>query len=315
MGKNAIDTHAHMWPDEYLDMLKSLGSKNTDIAKGMGAGDNEELIKRIKIMDMAGVTMQVLSATPQSPEWGSEDEAYKASIFINNYYKNLIDKYRNRFDAYGAVPLPYIGKAIYEAKRVINELGFKGIAVNTLIRNEMAITDDKFLPFFEAVNEIGTIIYIHPTGNGAKSCLVNDYDLEWVIGAPIEDLIVTVQLLKKEFPKKFPNLKFHISHLGGGVSFQIQRILDNYNDWDAFSENPLDSILKSFYFDTANFSKAALRNTIEVFGANKLLMGSDFPYFKDEKYIRAVDYIKTADLSDEEVRMILNDNAKRLYNL
>lgn len=137
------------------------------------------------------------------------------------------------------------------------------------------------------MNEIGAKKYIHPTGFGACSQMVNQFDLKWVVGAPIEDGLAVLQLLKEDVSKKFPNIKFHIAHLGGFLPFLIQRIEDNYEDWGAFKSSPMQSIKESFYFDTANFHGPALRCSVESFGADKFFMGSDYPYFKDEKIYKS----------------------------
>lgn len=314
MNTKAIDTHSHYWPAKYLERLEELGSKDTAIAKGLGAGDSvEELEARMKMMDTAGVKQQVLSATPQSPQWGEPADALELAKYINDEYADLMDKNPGKFAAYGAVPLPYVEQAIEEGKRIIADGHFVGIALNTLVQNKWSITDERFYPFFEAMNELGTIIYIHPTGCGAQSPQVSDYHLEWVVGAPIEDMLATLQLLKGEFAERFPNLKFHIAHLGGGISFQMQRILDNYEDWNSFKHNPLETLKKSFWFDAANFSENALVNSVEVLGADRILMGSDFPYFRNEKYTRAASYISDSRLTDEQKQQILNDNAEDLY--
>lgn len=60
--------------------------------------------------------------------------------------------------------------------------------------------------------------------------MINDFSLEWVVGAPLKAMIATLQLLKQDIPQKYPNIKFHISHLGGALPFLIQRIEDNYED-------------------------------------------------------------------------------------
>ena len=209
--------------------------------------------------------------------------------------------------------MPNVEEAIQEGKRVIEELGFLGIAVNTVLETSQSIADDAFLPFFEAMDALGAVIYIHPTGCGAMSPMVNDYDQEWVVGAPIEDMLATLQLLKRELPQKFPHLRFHIAHLGGGISFQMQRIIDNYEDWHSFSHHPLDTLQKHFWFDTANFLEASLLHSNEVLGHQRLLAGSDFPYFQNQKYTRAFSYIRKAALSEEEQKAILETNAKALY--
>lgn len=83
-------------------------------------------------------------------------------------------------------------------------------------------------------------------------------------------------------------------------------------DWNAFENNPLETLKKSFYFDAANLLEAALLNSAEILGFDHLLMGSDFPYFKDKKYITAAEYIRNSRLKDEERLAILSDNAKKL---
>lgn len=311
----AIDTHAHLWSNAYLDQLHENGSEETEIAKGMGAGTSpEEMDKRLKMMEKAGVAQQVLSATPQSPYFGGEDKALKAAQMINDTYAKVIKNYPGKFMAYGAVPLPYIDAAIEEAKRAINDLGFLGIAVNTYINGEYAF-DEKFFPFWEALDEMDTIVYIHPTGKGACSPMVNDWDLEWVVGAPIEDLLAVLHILKSDLPARLPHLKFHIAHLGGGLGFQMQRVEDNYEDWDSFKHSPKETLKDRFYFDSANFLEEALKLSVDVFGEDKILMGSDFPYFQNDKYTRAAEYIRNAKLDDGVKAKILRANAESLYHI
>lgn len=313
-----IDTHAHLWSKEYLDQLKALmlqagatdATKDARVDNAMT--DDGDLSARITMMDQAGVQYQVLSATPQSPSWGSADEATAMARQINDLYADVIKQYSDRFLAYGAVPLPYVDEAISEARRCIDELGFMGIAINTLIKNELSIADPKFLPFYEAMNQMGAVIYIHPTGCGAASAMVNDFDLHWVVGAPIEDTVAVLQLLKANIPQQFPNIKFHVAHLGGFLPFVMQRIEDNYNDWQAFEHSPWQS-LSQFWFDTANFHPQALQCSCQTFGSERLMMGSDFPYFQFDKYTRACDYIKHSNLAPSVQQAILFDNAKRLF--
>lgn len=128
-------------------------------------------------------------------------------------------------------------------------------------------------------------------------------------------MLAVLHLLKSDIPYRYPNITFHIAHLGGGIGFQMQRIEDNYEDWDAFEENPADILRERFYFDSANFLEEALRLSVEVFGADKILLGSDFPYFRDDKYVRAAEYIRSSKLSDEEKMKVLRTNAEELYQI
>lgn len=142
---NAIDTHAHLWTEEYLDMLKDAGSDETDVARDLGAYlDESQIERRLDMMDKAGVKMQVLSATPQSPEYGSQEEAVALARYINDKYAELMEKYPDRFIAYMALPLPYVQASIEEFHRNLNRPGFKGVAPNTIIRKEIFPADSSF---------------------------------------------------------------------------------------------------------------------------------------------------------------------------
>lgn len=93
-----------------------------------------------------------------------------------------------------------------------------------------------------------------------------------------------------------------------------QRLEDNYSDWGAFERSPHESLQK-MYFDAANFFEPSLRPAAAVYGPQQVLAGSDIPYFQEEKYVRALDYIRTSKLTDDEKDGVLSANAKVLYGL
>ena len=95
----------------------------------------------------------------------------------------------------------------------------------------------------------------------------------------------------------------------------MQRIEDNYEDWNAFDSSPIEIFKSKFWFDTANFHEPSLVLSNETFGNSQLLLGSDFPYFQNEKYTRAISYIESSRLTLLDKNNILSVNAKQLYNL
>lgn len=113
----------------------------------------------------------------------------------------------------------------------------------------------------------------------------------------------------------FHHIKFHISYLGGALPFLMQRIEDNFEDWDAFKSSPLEMLTEHFWFDTANFHKLSLINAVDTFDVSHFMLGSDFPYFQDEKYTRAVTYIKESGLDETSIEGILQSNALKLYKV
>lgn len=312
---HAIDTHAHVYPAAYLDQLERIGvdPSTTAVARDIGADSTDgDIAERLRDMDRADVAVQVLAATPQSPNGPEPEPSLDAARWINDEYARLVDAHPARFVAYGALPLPHVDAALVELPRLFDELGFVGVSLPTVLPDGLTPADVRFDALWAALDERSAIVNIHATGSGARSDLITDHGLEWVNGAPIEDAIAVLHILKADIPRRFPRVRLHVAHLGGDLPFLAQRLQDNYEDWGAFPESPLSS-LPRMWFDSANFHEPSLALAAETFGADRLLAGSDHPYFQGEKYVRAFDYIRTSRLADENIRAVLAGNARTLY--
>ena len=146
--------HAHYWTDAYLDMLVAMGRTDTGTQRRIGAGDGAELEARLRLMDRAGVDIQVLSAAPQLPYGDDEARALAAARYVNDEYAALVAAYPDRFRAYAATPMPHIDASIIEMSRAIDELGMVGVTMNTSILGR-GLTDPGFEPIFAELDRRG----------------------------------------------------------------------------------------------------------------------------------------------------------------
>ena len=311
----AIDTHAHVYPSAYLDRLERIGiaPATTAIARGLRADSTEsDLDTRLRWMDRAGVATQVLAVTPQVPAGPDTAASLDAAQAINDEYARIVDRHPGRFLAYGALPLPHVEQALTEIRRCFADLGVAGVSITTVLPGGLSIADARFEPVWRELNRRRAIVNIHATGSGALSPLIADHRLAWVNGAPVEDAIAVLHLLQADLPNRYPNLRFHVAHLAGDLPFLAQRIEDNYTDWGAFPASPLQT-LRRMWFDAANFHEPSLRLAVETLGADRILAGSDHPYFQDDKYVRAFSYVRDADLPADQIDAILTANATALY--
>ncbi|MDP9800747.1 putative TIM-barrel fold metal-dependent hydrolase [Arcanobacterium wilhelmae] len=314
---NAIDMHAHIYPARYLDFLEEIGvdPATTAIARNINADDTEaDMAKRLEWMDRAGVATQVLAATPQIPSVADPDKSAQAARMINDIYADVVARYPGRFLALGSLPLPHVEESIAEIGRIFDELHFHGIAFPTVLPGGLSIADPQLDPIWEELDRRGALVNIHATGSGAHTPMITDFWLTWVNGAPMEDAIATLQLMKKDHPNRFPHVRLHIAHLAGDLAFLSQRIEDNYTDWDSFASSPRE-MLHHMYYDAANFHEPSLRLAVETYGDSQIMAGSDIPYFQEDKYVRAFDYIRTAKLDDDVKAKILRGNAQALLGL
>lgn len=309
-----IDVHAHYWTDAYLDMLVELGIPDTATQRGIGAGGGDELTARLKLMDRAGIDVQVLSAAPQLPYSGDADRAVAAARYVNDEYAALVSAHPDRFRAFAATPMPNTDAAIAEITRAIDELGMVGLTMNTSMAGR-AITDPEFEPVFAELDRRAAILYLHPAGNGACSPLVSEHRITWMVGAPFEDTIAAMQLITSGHLQRYPAVKIVCSHLGGALPM-ITRRADDHVAWEApdTPEPPSEAVHRLWYDTVSHCHAPALRCAIESFGADRLLLGTDFPYEDGDTFVNAVEYI--IDSTDPgEAHAILDANAMALFGL
>jgi 6-methylsalicylate decarboxylase len=310
-----IDVHAHYWTDDYLDLVAGLGKTGTAAQRGTGAGDGSELDARLRLMDRAGVDMQVLSAAPQLPYASDPQQARAAARFVNDQYAELVSRHRDRFRAFAATPMPHVGESIAEMGRALDELGMAGVVMNTTVLGR-ALADPGFEPVFAELNQRKAVLYLHPAGNSACTPLIKDFSLTWMVGAPVEDTISTMQLITRGIPSRYPDVKIINSHLGGALPMLLQRA-DNQYAWEYPDTPELPSVAaRRMWYDTVGHGHVpALRCAVESFGADRLLLGTDFPYEAGDIFVRAVDYIRASGIPADQAEAILERNAMELLGV
>lgn len=307
-----IDIHAHVWTDDYLDLMDSYGKTDTNIQRGKGAGLGQaEMDKRFALMEATGVEMQILSICPQAPHFENKEHAVNAARKANDLYAEVVNRWPKKFKAFAAVPLPHVDEALKELDRALGELKMVGATINTFIGNR-SIADPAFAPFYEELNRRGTVLFTHPSGNGVNSPFISPFQLTWAIGAPIEDTVAVTHLIRAGIPQRYSRLKIVNSHLGGMTPLLLQR-LDDISKWEYhFPETPSITV-KRMWYDTASHGyPPALRAAVDAVGTDRIVLGSDYPY---EAYDSTVGYISQSGLKPEDVEKIRDRNAAAVLGL
>jgi aminocarboxymuconate-semialdehyde decarboxylase len=225
-----IDVHAHLWTDAYLDLLQRLGRTDVATQRGRGAGPSDgEIAARFALMDRAGVELQILSTPPQVPHFERKDAAVAAARAANDAYAAIVERWPNRFRAFASIPLPHVDESLREIARALDEQRLVGVAITTSILGR-SVADPVFIPIYEELNRRGFVLYVHPEGCGARTPLVRDHHMTWMVGAPLEDTIAIAHMIVSGIPLRFPELRIINSHLGGALPMLLQR-LDNQYRW------------------------------------------------------------------------------------
>ena len=157
------------------------------------------------------------------------------------------------------------------------------------------------------------MLYLHPAGNAACSPLIAGYHGTWSIGAPVEDTISTWHLIIRGIPSRYPEIKILNSHLGGALPMLLQR-MDNQLPWEApETPEPPSAAARRMWYDTVGHGHPpALRCAADSLGADRLVLGTDFPYQNGAAYERAVSYVTTSGLAPGDADRVLSVNAQAL---
>ncbi|HEV7928230.1 MAG TPA: amidohydrolase family protein, partial [Verrucomicrobiae bacterium] len=201
-----------------------------------------------------------------------------------------------------------------ETRRALDKLGMVGVTAGTVVLGK-SIADPAFDEFFAELNRRKAVLFIHPIGGSLESPLIESTNLVWPVGAPLEDTVCLLQFMQANFPSRFPDIKIIIPHLGGFAPFLAARF-DQLKDHFLPDSAMAPSVqAKYFWYDTVNGNPSALRCTKETLGADHLLFGTDYPFWRDDAFKLCVDYIGESGLPASEVENILGGNGQRLLGL
>jgi aminocarboxymuconate-semialdehyde decarboxylase len=232
----------------------------------------------------------------------------------NDLYAEVVNRWPAKFKAFAAVPLPHVDEALKELDRALGQLKMVGATITTFI-GKRSVADPAFTPFYEELNRRGTVLYIHPSGNGVDSPFISPFNLRWAIGAPIEDTVSVMHLIEAGVPQRYPKLKIVNSHLGGMIPMVLQR-LDNISKWEhPLPEKPSLTAKRMWYCSVGHAHPPALRAAVDSLGADRIVLGSDYPYEGGELYDHAIAYIHQSGLKPADVDNILDHNAAAVLGL
>lgn len=218
----------------------------------------------------------------------------------------------DRVAALGAVPLqdPELAAGELGAALAAEELAGVEVAASV---GGVYIGDDRFEPFWAAAADTGALVFVHPTTRGFDAPVFGRHYLWNTVGNPLETTIAAAQMTMGGVLERHPGLRVVLAH-GGGALLALRGRLRHAHSFqhDARSslvESPLDSIGR-FYFDTITHDRELLRALVEWAGADRVLLGSDYPF--DMADPDPVATLRSLELEPGDEAAILGTNAERL---
>ena len=274
-----------------LNQMKERASKLTGIEE------------RLQDMDRMGVDIQAVCPAPYHYFYFTEaDHGARLARDVNEGIAKLVASHPERFVGLGSVPLQNAELAVRELEYAVKVLGLRGVEINTNV-NGLNLTDPKLglEKFFAKANELGTVIFMHPLGFTEGSRLTNHY-FNNVIGNPLDTTIAVSHLIFDGVVARNPKIKFIAAHGGGFIAHYWARMDHAWRarpDCRTVIKRAPSSYLEKFYFDSITFDPEMLKRLIERFGADHVMLGTDYPYDMGEEdprgLIKAVKRLSKAD--------------------
>lgn len=292
-----IDMHSHLLPSKLPRFAEKFGygdfiylKPNDDGSADMIKGDkyfrtiqpncwDEQL--RMDEYATHHTQVQVVCTIPvMFSYWAKPADCLELSRFLNDHLAEVVERNPKHYIALGTVPMQDTKLAIQELERIKNELHMPGIQIGSNI-NDLNLSEEQFFPIFEACQELGLAVMIHPWNMMGMDSM-RKYWLPWLVGMPAETSRAACSLIFGGVLERLPDLRVCFSHAGGSFIGTIGRVEHGFNcrpDLVAVDNqrNPREYLGK-FWVDCITHDARTLEFILEHQGSKRVCLGSDYPF-------------------------------------
>jgi aminocarboxymuconate-semialdehyde decarboxylase len=271
--------------------------------------------KRIEECDSQNLNVQVLSTVPVLFNyWAKPQDCADTSKFLNDGIAEIIEKYPKRFIGLGTVPMQDVNLAIRELERC-KEIGLVGVQLGSNV-NQINLGEPQFLEFFQACESLSMSVFVHPWEMLGEADM-QKYWLPWLVGMPAETSRAICSLIFSGTLERCKNLRICFAHGGGSFPSTIGRIEHGWQvrpDLCAI-DNPINpqKFVRKIYYDSLVHSPKMLDFLIEFAGADKIMLGTDYPFPLGEEI--AGNLIESMNYDEETKAKLLHKTALEWLNL
>ena len=291
-----IDMHAHILPEDWPDLNGTAGASGIPVLERrdgrhliMRNGkffreiwpNSWDLERRIDEYAQHDVQVQVVSTVPVM---FSYEQPVKAALELTRYLNDHVAEaqaaHPRHIIGLGSIPMQDAEAAIGELRRLKEDLGLPGVQIGSNV-NQHNLNEPEFFPVFEAAQDLGVSILVHPWDMMGKE-LMPKYWLPWLVGMPAELSRAICSLIFGGVMERLPRLRWCFAHGGGAFPYTIGRIEHGWRmrpDLVAVDNevNPRD-YLGRFWVDSVTHDDRALSYLLDVVGDDRVMLGTDYPF-------------------------------------
>ena len=330
-----IDVHAHFLPRSCFGITDSTGKQHGPTLVTNEKGEEEMVLKgrnygsiskklwdpesRLKDMEATEVDMQVISAIPILLDYIYNLENEVCLSFCrqqNDGVARVVSEYPARFVGLATLPLNEPDKALIELDRAINKLGMRGVEILSNIKGR-DLDAPELMPFYKEVEALDVPVFIHPSGGVSSLERMKKYYLNNLVAYPMETAMAASRIVFGGVLEKYPRLKFYLAHAGGTLPYTRGRLEHGYQvrpESKEVIDKPPSHYIPLLYFDTITHYLPALEYLVKSAGADRVMMGTDYPYdMSDTEPVATVRGL--TNIPEKDRQLVFGGNAMRLFKL
>jgi aminocarboxymuconate-semialdehyde decarboxylase len=291
-----VDIHTHFFPESWPDLAVRFGTpdwpwiKHTEPGKAVVMLGNRPFRKitsacwdadiRLEHMDRDGIDLQVICATPVLFAYGREPgHALDCARMFNDAALEMCGRGKGRLKALCQVPLQDIDAACKELTRSMRA-GHLGVQIGNHV-GDKNLDDEGILTFLHHCADEGAAVLVHPWDMMAPERMPK-YMMPWTVGMPAETQLSLVTLiLSGAFDRLPAGLRICFAHGGGSFAFLLGRLENAFTHHEiarGTSQFAPSHYLNRVYVDSAVFEERTLQFLVEIMGADRVILGSDYPF-------------------------------------
>lgn len=274
--------------------------------------------ERIEYLDHVGIDTQVISLPGLlGVDYLPLDQSLPLIKASNDDIAVQCAKHPTRLVALAALPLADKEAMLDELKRCVEEYGFFGAILpnNSFLSLDYA---NDLEELFDYANKKKLHFFIHPGWRHDEFPILdkrpNDPDelliARGALGVQHEISLAMITLLYTDFLDKYPEMTVHMANLGGTFPMVVERMHHTVEARFPDAEMP-PSTRKNLYVDTSSLGARAIELAVEIYGVDRLLVGTDTPIFSAKT---GLDAIRSTSLTEDAKNQILSENARTLLN-
>lgn len=264
---------------------------------------------RLADMDRDGVALQVISPIPVTFCYDADPcGTAELAAAQNDFFARIVTAHPDRFAALGAVALQDPDLAVGELRRCMTRPGFLGVEIATQVRGA-ELSDERFDRFFAVAHELGALVLIHPRDEDLPARM-SGLGMGFGAGMPIETALAAASLLTSGALVRRPGVRLCLAHGAGALPAIIGRLDKGSRlaGTTADSAELPSRLARSLWCDSLTYNRNALLAAVELFGADHVVFGSDYPFPATPEPLDGIVADLPPDLKDRIRRRNLEEN-------